>query len=175
MQRWKRWYHLQKQTLRNSESGITLVELLAVLAIMSVVIVLAGAVHMFGQTQFRAQTDSASQNNDYSYAMTVMTSDLRKIPLSNVSDTISLGEGNYLIDIENGPSYVYSGNQLSREGVVIIDDLSTQPIIEFGYKDEDGDVIDRIEITIQQSNYEAGMNNKDFHTTIYFRGESQSE
>lgn len=167
MQRWKQWCRSQKKKLGSSESGITLVELLAVLALLSVVIVLAGSVHMFGQRQFRAQRDSASQNNDYSYALTVMSSDLRKKTLSEV-ENIKINGDEYLIDIINGPTYIYSGNKLSRDNEVIVDDLSHKPNIQFGYNNEKK--IERIEISLQQTDSEAGMNDKNFHTTIYFRG-----
>lgn len=174
MQRWKQWCRSQKQIIRKSESGITLVELLAVLALLSVVIVLAGSVHMFGQRQFRTQTNSASQNNDYSYAMTVMSTDLRKIPLSEVGSKITLNSDEYLIKINNGPEYEYSGSQLTRNDEVIVKNLGTKPIILFGHVGDEDTPIDRIEIYLQQTNSEAGMNDKNFHTTIYFRGEPSS-
>lgn len=153
------------------ETGITLVELLAVLVLMSLVIALGGAIHIFGQKQFRAQTESASQNNDYSYAMTLMSSDLRKVPLSEVASGITLNDDPQVIKIEGGPIYSYTGNQLTRNNEVIIDNLRAKPIIQFGYIGDETSAIDRIEIKLKQINNEAGLNNKDYQTTIYFRGE----
>lgn len=150
------------------ETGITLVELLAVLVLMSLVIALGGAVHMFGQKQFRAQTESASQNNDYSYAMTVMSSDLRKVPLSEVASRITLNDNPEIIKIEGGPTYKYTGSQLTRNDEIIVGNLDSKPDIQFG---DNGTNKNRVVLRFNQMNNEAGVNNKEYQTTIYFRGE----
>lgn len=43
--------------VKDNQRGITLVELLAVLAILSVIILLIGSAHLFGQKQLIYQTD----------------------------------------------------------------------------------------------------------------------
>jgi type II secretory pathway pseudopilin PulG len=156
MQKWKQDYPLLK-----NESGITLVELLAVIALMSIVIMLGGAVHMFGQRQFRAQTESASQNNDLSYAMTMMSSDLRKVP----SDHIEVAQDN-LIKVKDGPIYKVENNVLSRNSTPIAESVHSMKVIK-------SDAYISIDLILRDST--TGVNNKDYRTTIYFRDEGESD
>lgn len=152
MQKWRTYYPLIK--IKENEAGITLVELLAAISILSIVILLAGSVHMFGQRQFIDQTKSASQENDISYAMTVMSTDLRKL---------SKGEINKLADssIETD-RYSYKFNlekkQLEKGDTILVEGVTgsfTKLLKE--------EKIEGVQITISSGN------SKEFKTTIYFR------
>lgn len=162
MRKWKRDCHLQKTRILKEEAGITLVELLAVLALMSVVILLGGAVHMFGQKQFRAQTESASKNNDLSYAMTVMSSDLRKsIPeIESNPDSIK-------IMLQDGSTYTFHNDRIVKDGTTLIAGLSNNAVTHID--DE------KIELEILLTSSSPGVNNKTYRTTIYFRGEPTND
>lgn len=155
--------------MNTEESGITLVELLAVLSLLSVVILLGGSVHMFGQRQFQAQTESASQNNDLSYAMTVMSTDIRKVPLNDVEERLSVNDTDYLMKIksesEGTITYIYSEDELRRNGQRLVNQKPTITLSEDNSK---------LEITFEQNNNIAGISDKDYRTTIYFRGEPEN-
>ena len=77
-----------------SEAGITLVELLAVLALLSIIIALVGSAHMFGQKQYRKQAAIASQSNELTIGLATMTRELRNLKANQVE----VKEGAILID-----------------------------------------------------------------------------
>lgn len=141
------------QKLLNDEAGITLVELLAAISILSIVILLAGSIHIFGQRQFIEQTKSASHANDLSYAMTVMTTDLRK----KESGKIKVENGNE-IHIDGSQVFYIVNNQLFKEGEILANNVGNQAFI----KDEEG-------ITITLKTVEPVKPQKKYETRIYFR------
>ncbi|SEO93859.1 hypothetical protein SAMN04488134_11916 [Amphibacillus marinus] len=97
------------------EQGITLVELLGVLAILSVVIVLIGSSHLFGQRQFVNQTDQIDKQAEVRQVMSQVTTDFRKITADEftASDSYQLGEVNYQFTNQN----VYRNGQLLGENI----------------------------------------------------------
>lgn len=161
MRKWKPGCHSKKMQLlkikTDNEAGITLVELLAALSILSVVIILAGSIHMFGQRQFISQTESASQANDFSYAMTVMTTELRKQNPGNVE----VEDG--IIKINDKVAFYQDGDALIDRETIIAESVDNfNPVII-----DDGT---GVEVSIESTNPMAA--NKHYQTTIYFRGES---
>ena len=171
MPKWKLICHSKlqkkKQVLKN-EAGVTLVELLASIAILGIIIALAGSVHIFGQRQFRSQTESANQANDISYALSVMSTDLRR----HSSDEVNITETG-VIEILDGtgafvPTYMNSGNKLMQSGTVLIDYISSFSAT----KTSDGK---GVHIIISINSTSPGVEAKDYQTTIYFRGAKPSE
>lgn len=162
MRKWKLDCPFWKMQQINKEDGFTLVELLATLSILMIVILLGGAVHIFGQRQFVAQTESANQNNDLNYALTVMSTDLRKQSGTNVT-----GKNNEII-ITNGSTYIVNGsNQLVKNSQeVLAESISSMNVIKDAEK---------ITIDFGLNNSTAGVSDKKYHTTIYFRGTNPSE
>lgn len=138
------------------ESGITLVELLAAISLLAVVILLAGSIHLFAQRQFRSQTDSASQANDFSYALTDMTTELRKYEPDEI--TVNGQE----IKINNRVVYKLAGTNLLKNGKGIASSVGE-------FKPSKPENANFIDIKISKVNQTAG--NTDYQTTIYFRGE----
>lgn len=157
-----------------NESGITLIELLAALSLLMVVILLAGSVHMFGQRHFRSQTESASQANNISYAMSVMSSDLRKytstakdlnIRMNGQPETKSSPEGNeiWLIKEEDEKGeilYHIQGNELKKQQTVIADSIESMKV----------EIAGTYGITITLTSDSEHSNEKVYKTTITFRG-----
>lgn len=149
------------------EAGITLVELLAAISLLSVVIILAGAIHMFGQRQFVNQTDSAHRSNDLSYALTVISTDIRKRARNDITFTdneITIKE-----IVEDGEDvtikYFIDDNYLYRNTVVITDSVYKMEVKEGGTYS--------IIVTL----YSNGTNipNKEYETRITPRGGYRSE
>lgn len=84
------------------EEGITLIELLASLALLSVVIILIGSVHIFGQKQFSSQTEANSQANDLRYTLAMISREARSAKNLAISDTELHIDGNiYKLDDTN--------------------------------------------------------------------------
>ncbi|OJF90901.1 PilW family protein [Alkalibacterium sp. 20] len=158
MRKWKRDYLLKNKLNKNSswksDKGFTLVELLASIALLSVVILLAGSVHIFGQKQFISQTESASQANDMSYALSVMSRDLRKEAFLDVTV-----EGN-TIKILGDPVFEKEGQRLLKNGNTLSSSINDMTV---NRSDEDRS----LEIVLRSSRSQTQQ--KEYRTTIYFR------
>ncbi|NLC25275.1 MAG: prepilin-type N-terminal cleavage/methylation domain-containing protein [Fastidiosipila sp.] len=169
MRKWKRIFHSKKRQIRRllkiqllkSEAGVTLVELLAAIAILGIVIALAGSVHIFGQRQFRSQTESANQANDLSHALTVMSTDLRRYP----ADEVKVEDNKISLVDEDDPIYYLENDKLMNQSSVMIDYVSSFTAKKTA--DRKG-----IHIKISVNSNEPGVEAKDYQTTIYFRAES---
>lgn len=153
----------KKAKLLKKESGITLVELLAAISILSVVILLAGSIHLFAQRHFINQTDSASRSNDLSYALSVMTTDIRKREMNNIRINDEKNEiyvKNPGENFKEEPTYHVVNNQLIKDGQVLAESVSRMEV-ELGGTYS-------LEVTL----YSSGNNipNKKYHTTIVGRG-----
>lgn len=124
MQKWKRGCcSVRKNNLKNSlrnESGMTLVELLASIALLSVVLSLVGAVHLFGQKQYLAQSYSAGQSNDFAYTLSVISKELRKESFSSIAvseDGAVLSIGGVETFRQQGTELVKNESQVLTDGV----------------------------------------------------------
>lgn len=103
-----------------SEAGITLVELLAVLALLSIIIALVGSAHMFGQKQYRKQSAIASQSNELTIGLATMTRELRNLK----ADQVEVKDGAILID--GVVTFSLIDEELrSKEASVIAQDIQT--------------------------------------------------
>ena len=103
-----------------SEAGITLVELLAVLALLSIIIALVGSAHMFGQKQYRKQAAIASQSNELTIGLATMTRELRNLKANQVE----VKDGAILID--GVVTFSLIDDELrSKETSVIAQDIQT--------------------------------------------------
>lgn len=135
---------------KKSEEGFTLVELLASIALLSVVILLVGSVHIFGQSQFINQTESASQSNDLRYSLSVISRDVRSAEVVTVEGATLSAD-----DI----TYTLANSTLRRNGEV----LSTR-VSDFTPES----IPDGVHITIL-STVNRQNQSKEYETTIYFR------
>lgn len=115
---------------------------------------------MFGQRQFRDQSKSASQANELSYAMTVLSSDLRKLKANDVRIKERTSNTPVSEILVNGTIF-YSGedNKLKKENIVLIDEV----IVSFeNTENKDG-------VHIELKNIQKNGLQKNYETTIYFR------
>lgn len=105
--------------LKNSK-GITLIELLASIAIFSFLVILVMNVHLFGQKQFTIQNDQIEIQLNLNLAVSSLTKELRK------SSEIIINKNSYKIG-EN--VYTIKNNNLLKNGKVFarnIQDLSIE-------------------------------------------------
>lgn len=135
-----------------NERGITLVELLGSIALLSVILLLIGSVHFFGQRQFREQTSDINNQEKVRYVMSRVTSDVR----STTYDQSNYSEGTLQLGAN---TYQFSDTTLLRNGVVISEDLNDFIV------DVDAD---KIELTVVSQPNRRG-NRVEVNTTIYFR------
>lgn len=154
MLKWKHDYLSKKRIDLKSDRGVTLIELLSALAILSIVILLAGSVHIFGQRQFISQTESASQSNDMSYALSVISQDLRKEAFSDVT----IDEN--VIVISGVETFRVTGRSLYKKDQLLTDSIQTMDLV----RDEEDS---SLEIVLK--NTSKSTQQKTYQTTIYFR------
>lgn len=146
MPRWKRDFLSKMKIQIKVDAGFTLVELLASLALLSLVISLLGSVAMFGLKQYNLQIYSASQSNDYSYSMSLLSKEIRR------AENIEVGDGSITVD---GVAYRQQGSQLlENESRIIADDLK-----EAQFEVKDKNVVIKL----------IGNNGEEYHTTIHLR------
>lgn len=162
MLKWRHVCHLVQQKrikikLRD-ETGMTLIELLASIALLSVVLALAGAVHMFGQKQYLTQSYSAHQSNDYAYTLSVISRDIRKNPYAS----ITVSEAGDALLINKGESFKKEGSQLLKNDTQILADDVESFVVSAKPETKS------IKIVLK-SRAEKNNQSKDYQTTIYFR------
>ncbi len=153
MRRWK------QDCLSKNDAGFTLVELLASLAILSLIIGLIGSVTMFGIKQYDNQTFEAEQANDYSYALTVLSKEIRS------AKSVTVAKGSITVD---GVIYAQTGTQLIKTAEdssqeVLADYLPTDGFKVSEFKVSEIETNNIIAITIKNSE------SKTYQTTIYLR------
>ncbi|MGE7092975.1 PilW family protein [Lysinibacillus sp. NPDC048646] len=113
------------------QRGLTLMEVLAAVTITSIISVLIYGILFNSKEQYNTQTEKNEQLSDMSYALKVITKDLRKsgtAPEINLN-TIKIGEEEYVFNT--------SLNSISRNGVELIQhiiDFKIEPITENKYK-----------------------------------------
>lgn len=139
---------------RKNDQGITLVELLASLAILSIVIILVGSVHIFGQRQFIYQTESASQGNELRYSLSVMSREVRR------AESVTWDEESRTLTVDT-IQFRFSENRLSRNGEIIAENVSD---FQASTNQEEG----KVDIMIAGAQPRQGQA-KTYRTTIYPR------
>jgi prepilin-type N-terminal cleavage/methylation domain-containing protein len=103
-----------KAAIRN-ENGMTLVELLAVLALLSMVTLLISNTHIFGQKQFSSQSEQIQHESNVRYTMNVITKEIRTSPqsISVANNTIKIS--NVVFKLQN--TTLYKNDTVLEEGI----------------------------------------------------------
>lgn len=141
-----------------NDQGITLIELLASLAILSIVILLVGSVHIFGQRQFINQTESASQGNELRYSLSVMSREVRR------AESVTWDEDSRTLTVDT-IQFSFSENRLSRNGETIAENVKD---FQASKNQEEGKEEGKVDIMIAGTQPRQGQA-KTYRTTIYLR------
>ncbi|WP_161878893.1 PilW family protein [Alkalibacterium sp. MB6] len=136
------------------EDGITLIELLASITILSVVILLVGSVHLFGQRQFVSQTESNRQANDLRYSLAMISRDVRS------ANDFELVASHHIVVDE--VSYKKEGSTLLRNGSILSNRVGQFEVVP------SKDQTDTYVITIASSSNDLNQSER-YSTTIYLR------
>src|SRR5699024_10858472 len=115
--------------LRN-QKGLTLAELLAVIAISSFVMILISSVLIFVQKQYTSQSASTSGLTDIKIAAQAITKDIRSYDIDSVDSEEKE------IRLTNGRTYKYEEGYLKRDGANYLYDLKDFEITKSGGKIE---------------------------------------
>lgn len=167
MRKWKQDCLLQKNHLSNNESGITLVELLAAISILMILVLVMGSFHIFGLRHFTNQTKGASQANELSYALTVLSNNIRKESYDNLAETeVDDGQVENIIRFNDGPTFKVEDNVLKKDDSEIVKRVKEMKVYR-------SDVEKSIRVILTITDLQ--MNSKVYETTIYPREESGAE
>ncbi|MCD5325680.1 MULTISPECIES: PilW family protein [Pontibacillus] len=102
-----------KRFLRNEE-GVTLVELLAALALLGIVILLISNAHLFGQKQFVSQSEQIENESNVRYAMNVITKEVRRAETVTVSSDVLK---------TNAHEFELRGNRIFKDQSVLVENI----------------------------------------------------
>jgi prepilin-type N-terminal cleavage/methylation domain-containing protein len=121
--------------MKINQNGMTLVELLVVLALLSMVILLISNTHIFGQKQFSSQSEQIQHESNVRYAMNVITKEIRKSPPQTISVTdnkIQTFNEEFLL---KGPQ-LYKNDTVLEEGIAEFNVKQTGDKIKITIKSE---------------------------------------
>ena len=116
---------------RLNQKGLTLVEILAVMAITSVVLMMIYGIQLNSKEQYTTQAEKNNQLTDISYVLKVITKDIRKsgtAPEIN-GNTFTIGSEEYVFDA--------SAKSITRNRSILaqhITDFTIEPITGKKYK-----------------------------------------
>lgn len=99
-----------------NQKGVTLIELLAAIALLSVVLLVANSIHLFGQKQMSDQTAEIQSQSNVRLAMDIITKRIRK------ASTISV-DNNGVLTLDNTDVYKLDNNNLTQNSQPIINNL----------------------------------------------------
>jgi prepilin-type N-terminal cleavage/methylation domain-containing protein len=137
---------------RNNK-GVTLIELLAALSLLSIIIVLASSVHIFGQKQTNDQTTEIQNQANVRLAMKIMTKEIRgaqSVTYNSSTKELAINKSN-TTDI-----YKFANNILTKNNQPLFSNLQSCTFVPDSNK---------VTITIT-SNSASSITLK---ATIYFR------
>lgn len=107
-----------------SEKGITLVELLAVIAIGGIISVLIMGILGNGQNQYNSQTVKSEQLNDIRYAAKVITKEIRKAERVEVSTSI------LKLGVDSPIVFTFSNEEILKNGITLVSGISDFSILK---------------------------------------------
>jgi prepilin-type N-terminal cleavage/methylation domain-containing protein len=105
--------------LKTNEKGLTLVEVLAALALASLVILLAGSINLFGYKQMSSQKEEIQNQSNDRLAMNIVTKAIRQADPS----TVEVINDQNVLKI-NTVRYYLDGTSLKKETDVLISDIN---------------------------------------------------
>lgn len=158
--------------LIHNERGVTLIEVLGAMVVLSIVMVLIANVQIFGQKQFHNQTEQVSHEAEVRLAMNIVTKEIR----SSHPENIKLTKDNNTIITDSG-TITRTGPNLTLDNRTIAEHIGTFKVCEPDYSGgEQSDPCnkeevanpDSLKITIES---EENENGKSFSltTTLYIR------
>lgn len=109
-----------------NKKGVTLIELIIVLSILSIVSSLAYSVYYFGLKNFNTQTVNVNNQSNVRYALSIISKDIRK------SDSVTVSAN--IITIDGTIEYKLDGNVLMKNGNNLVIDIETFNITRAGNK-----------------------------------------
>lgn len=99
-----------------NQRGVTLVELLAAITLLSIVLLLIGNVHISGQKQYIKQSEQVEKQSTVRYATNVITRNIRR------SNNITVSENELSIDSDK---YKLVKEKIMKNNHIFVEDIKT--------------------------------------------------
>src|SRR5699024_9984876 len=139
-----------------------LIELLAAIALTSIVLALLGSAHLFAQKQYQNQTTDIDHHREVRLALSSVTQDLRTVTSSDVlyeDNLLTIGENSYQLD-ESSNEIKANGSTLAKG----IEFFEVELCTSSNLCDAEEHIMIKIESIANQQGKKASLS-----TTIYFR------
>jgi prepilin-type N-terminal cleavage/methylation domain-containing protein len=109
--------------MSKNEKGVTLVELLAALSLLSIILLLAGSVHIFGLKQSSNQAADIQNQSNVRLAMNIITKEIRKASIVRFDNIDDVNEENDLLTINGTDVYKLENKNLTKNSQPLITNL----------------------------------------------------
>jgi prepilin-type N-terminal cleavage/methylation domain-containing protein len=109
----------------NNEKGVTLIELLAALSLLSIILLLASSVQLLGLKQSSSQTSEIQNQSNVRLAMNIITREIRKastVTFINIDDTDS---SNDQLKINGVDIYKLENKNITKNADPLITNIQT--------------------------------------------------
>ncbi|TWE02564.1 prepilin-type N-terminal cleavage/methylation domain-containing protein [Neobacillus bataviensis] len=109
----------------NNEKGVTLIELLAALSLLSIILLLASSVQLLGLKQSSSQSSEIQNQSNVRLAMNIITREIRKastVTFINIDDTDS---SNDLLKINGIDIYKLENKNITKNADPLITNIQT--------------------------------------------------
>ncbi|WP_163537907.1 prepilin-type N-terminal cleavage/methylation domain-containing protein [Gracilibacillus sp. YIM 98692] len=105
-----------------NQKGVTLIELLAVIGLLSVIMMLVGSIYLFTQKQFLTQTAKIEQQSNVRGALTELTKDIRSVKQESIKYEEAV--------LHVGPNqYYWEKDSLIKNEAVIADSITNFQVV----------------------------------------------
>ena len=111
--------------MQKNEKGVTLIELLAALSLLSVVLLLASSIHMLGLKQSSSQITDIQNQSNIRLAMNIITREIRKastVSFVNIDDTVTTNDQ---LIINGVDVYKLENNSITKNTNTLITNIQT--------------------------------------------------
>jgi len=129
------------------------------LSILSIILLLVGSAHIFGQRQYFEQNETIDHQGDVRLIMSQLTTDVRKVTVNEGAATSDSG-GVFTLTLGTN-TYTHQGTTLKRNGVILSENIST-----FEWPSTTNEAANKINIvSVADDNGERA----NLETVLYFR------
>ncbi|MDR4948759.1 prepilin-type N-terminal cleavage/methylation domain-containing protein [Neobacillus cucumis] len=111
--------------MQNNEKGVTLIELLAAISLLSVILLLASSIQMLGLKQSSSQTSDIQNQSNIRLAMNIITREIRKastVSFVNIDDTVNTNDQ---LIINGVDVYKLENNSITKNTNTLITNIQT--------------------------------------------------
>jgi prepilin-type N-terminal cleavage/methylation domain-containing protein len=117
------------QKIVSDNRGLTLVELLAVIVLLSIILIIVSSIHLMGVKEYNVQSQVIKNQDNVRLAMSMLTKDVRS------ASTVSVTNNQLTLATDSGTT-IYSQGQsaLNKNGNPVVKGISQFIVVQNGNK-----------------------------------------